>query len=71
MSYIDADNQNVSMEIPFSCEIGAAGYGDMTTTCLWAGADRGAGALDKAEAALAADFIGCNHFTAGGCVNSH
>lgn len=24
MSYIDADNQNVSMEIPFSCEIGAA-----------------------------------------------
>lgn len=30
MSYIDADNQNVSMEIPFSCEIGAAiDYGDM------------------------------------------
>lgn len=24
MSYIDADNQNVSMEIPFSCEIGEA-----------------------------------------------
>lgn len=31
MSYIDADNQNVSMEIPFSCEIGAAiDYGNMT-----------------------------------------
>ena len=31
MSYIDADNQEVSMEIPFSIEIGPAiDYGDMT-----------------------------------------
>ena len=31
MSYIDADNQDVSMEVPFSIEIGPAiDYGDMT-----------------------------------------